>query len=75
MREIREKSDHIKHRHELHKKSRKQCSRIFIDNKLAIRVIMDCRKTSAHKFRTRIGFKQFDVILIKEQSVLTKIMS
>ena len=36
---------------------------------------MDCRTTSAHKFRTRLGFKQYDVIFTKEQSVLTKIMS
>ena len=36
---------------------------------------MDCRTTSAHKFRTRLGLKQFDVVLTKEQSVLTKIMS
>ena len=35
---------------------------------------MDCR-TTAHKFRTRLGFKQYDVILTKHQSVLTKIMS
>ena len=40
-----------------------------------MKVIMDCRTTSAHKFRTRLGFKQYDVILTKEQSVLTKIMS
>ena len=38
---------------------------------------MDCKLTAslAHKFRTRLGFKQFDVILTKEQSVLTKIIS
>ena len=36
---------------------------------------MDCRTTLTHKFRTRLGFKQYDVILTKEQSVLTKIMS
>ena len=36
---------------------------------------MDCRITLAHKFRTRLGFKQYYVILTKEQSVLTKIMS
>ena len=36
---------------------------------------MDCRKTSAHKFRRRLRFKQYDVILTKEQSVLAKIMS
>ena len=26
---------------------------------------MDCRTTSAHKFRTKLGFKQYDVILTK----------
>ena len=36
---------------------------------------MDCRKTMAHKFRTRLGFKQDDAILTKKQSVLKKIMS
>ena len=36
---------------------------------------MDCRATSPLKFRTRLGFKQYDVILTKEQSVLTKLMS
>ena len=36
---------------------------------------MDCRITSAHKFRTKLGFKQYDVILTKNQSALTKIMS
>ena len=36
---------------------------------------MDCRTTLAHKFRTRLGFKQYDAILTKEQSILTKIMS
>ena len=47
----------------------------FIDEKLAIKVITYCRKTSPHKFRTRLGFKQYDVILTKEQPVQTKIMS
>ena len=36
---------------------------------------MDCRATLTHKFRTGLGFKQYDVILTKEQSVLTKMMS
>ena len=36
---------------------------------------MNCRTTSAHKFRIKLGFKQFDVILRKEQLALTKIMS
>ena len=36
---------------------------------------MDCRTAAAHKFRTRLGFKQYDVILTKEQSVLRKLES
>ena len=40
---------------------------------LAIKVIMGCRKTSAHKYRTKLGFKQYDVILTKKQSMLTEI--
>ena len=46
-----------------------------MDETLAIRGIMDCRLTPAHKSRTRLGFKQDDVILTKEQSVLRKIMN
>ena len=65
--------DHRKHRYELVDEPKKQCNRIFMDEKLAIKVIMDCRTTSSHKFRTRLGFKQYNVILTKE-SVLTKIM-
>ena len=34
---------------------------------------MNCRTTSANKFTTKLEFKH--VILTKEQSVLTKIMS
>ena len=36
---------------------------------------MNCRTISAHIFRTRLEFKQYDVILTKEKSVLKKIMS
>ena len=38
-----------------------------INGKLAIKVIMDYRIASAHEFRRRLGFKQYDIILIKEQ--------
>ena len=40
-----------------------------------MKVLMDCTRTLAHKCRTRLGFKQYDIILTKEPSVLTKIMS
>ena len=72
---IKYHSDHRKHRYELVDKPKKQYNRILIDEKLAIKVIIDCRTTSAHKFRARLGFKQYDVILTKERSVLTKIIS
>ena len=58
-------SEHRKHRHELDNKLKQ----------LAIKIIMDCRTTSAHKSRARLGFKQYYVILTKEKSMLTKIMS
>ena len=48
---IEERLDH-KNRQELDNKSRKQCNIIFIDERLGIKVIMDCRITSAHKVRT-----------------------
>ena len=68
-------SNHTKHKYELVEQPKKQVNRIFIDKRLATKVIMDCRTTLAHRFRTRLGFKQYDVILTKQQSVLTKIVN
>ena len=45
---IKYHSNHRRHRHEIVNKSRKQCNRIFIDEKLAIKVIMGFGTTSAH---------------------------
>ena len=59
-------SDPRKHRCERVEEPKKQSNKIFTDEKLAIKVIMDCRTTSVRKFRTRLVFKQYDVILIKE---------
>ena len=63
-------SDHKK-QNGLVEEQKKQCNIIFLDEKFAIKVIIDCRTTSAHKFRARLRFKQYDLILTKEQSVLT----
>ena len=38
-----------------------------------MKIVMNYKTTAEHKFRTRLVFKQDDVILNKEQSVLTKI--
>ena len=67
--------NHRQHRYELVKELKRQVNRIFIDEKLAIKIIMDCRTTSAHKIRTRLEFKQYDVNLTNKQSVLTKILN
>ena len=52
---IKYHSDHRKHRYELVNETKKQCSIIFIDKDITIKVIMECRTTLAHKFRTRLG--------------------
>ena len=36
---------------------------------------MDCRTTAAQELKIRLGFNQYDIILTKEQTVLTKIKS
>ena len=36
---------------------------------------MNCKTTLADEFRTRLGFKQYDAILAKEEPVLTRIKS
>ena len=64
---------HRKLRYKLWDKPKKQPNRVFIGREMATKVSMDCRTTAAHKFRTRPGFKLYDIILNKEQSVLWKI--
>ena len=71
----KQNSNHRKHRYELLEEPKKQVNTIFIVETLALNVIMDCRAAPAHKFRARLGFKQYDVILAERQSALTKIMS
>ena len=72
---IKHHSDHRKRKYELVEEPKREVNRILIDEKLAVKLIMDCKTTTAHTFRTRLGFKQYDVILTKELLVLTKIMS
>ena len=48
---------------------------IFIDEELATKVTVDYKTTAAIEFRTRWRFKQYNVILTKEQSVLTQMKS
>ena len=58
--------------HELVVEQKKQINRIFIDEKSAIKKIIDCRTTLIHRIKTRLGFKQYHVILTKGKSLPTK---
>ena len=66
---------HFYYRNDRYEEPKKQYNRFFSEEKLVMKVIMDCRITSAHKFRTILGLKQYNVHLTEEQPVLTKIMS
>ena len=70
MNTIKYLSDHGKHRYELEDEPKKQPNRIFTHKKLATKVIMVCRTTAAYKFRTRLQFKQYNVILTNTESML-----
>ena len=55
-------SNNRKHRYELADEPKKKPNKSFVDKESVIKVIMDCRTTAEHKFRTRLEFKQSDVI-------------
>ena len=71
---INHHSDHRKHRYELATEPKKEYNRIFTGKKLAVQAVVDSRTRSVHKCRTRLGFKQYNLILTKEQSVITAIV-
>ena len=50
-----------------------QPSRKFLRDGFGIQIIMDCRAVQAVRFRRKLGFKQCDIIMTQEQSVLTKL--
>ena len=69
------------HRHELYNKSRKQCHRVFIDKKLVVKVIVDCRTTYPmdtsllirHRFHVEMSFRrQIDLIFVLAISIIFK---
>ena len=62
-----------KQRQELQNCGNCQPCRIFLKESLAMQIIIDCRTTPEVNFRTRLGFHQYDPIMTKEQSVLSKI--
>ena len=53
-----------------------QFNQSFIDKELVTKLIMDSRAAAAHKFRTRLGYKQYAVVtkiksLLKEENTQT----
>ena len=48
---------------------------IYICEELASKIIMNCRVPTADKFRTKLGFNQYDIMIKTEPSILIKIMT
>lgn len=64
-------SNHRKHRYRQVGKSKKQSNRVFIDKEFGIKVIIDCGKTAANKFRTSLVFKHNDAILLPTKTKMS----
>ena len=47
---------------------------IYIRENIALPITMDCRTSTAVEFKSKLGFKQHNIIMTKEQSVITNIM-
>ena len=57
-----------KHRYELVDKPKKQPSRRFLRDDLALKVIMDCRTDESSNLKRNLGFRLHDMINTKEQT-------
>ena len=63
-------SSHRKHNFGLVDETNKTTQQNFYTKGIRDQSNTDCKTTVAYKLRTRVGFKQYDVILTNEQSVL-----
>ena len=72
---VRFLSRHRKQRIDLVDESKRQPEIIFIHKELAIKVIVDCRITAAHKFKTILDFKEHGVTLTKKKQCWRKILA
>ena len=66
-----------KHRCDLVNKPIKQSDRRFLHIDLALKIIMDCRTDKSCSFKKNLGFKLYDMINTKEQTIkdiLTEIL-
>ena len=62
-----------KERQGLLKDCLKQPCRRLLREDFGTQIIMDCRTIPVVKFRQRLGFNQYDVIMTQKQSVLTRL--
>ena len=62
-----------KRRYELVDKPIKQLNRKFLHNDLALKIIMDCRTDKSCSLKKNLGFKLYDVINTKEQTIINSI--
>ena len=62
-----------KRRYELVDKPIKQSNRRFLHNDLALKIIMDCRTDKSCSLKKKLGFKLYDVINTKEQTIINSI--
>ena len=60
-------------RYELVNKPIKQSDRRFLHIDLTLKIIMDCRTDKSCSFLKKLGFKLYDVINTKEQTVINSI--
>ena len=64
-----------KQRQELHNCGNCQRCTMFLKERLAVQIIMDCKTTPGVNFRTKLGFSQHEPIMTQEQSILSKIVT
>ena len=62
-----------KSRYELVDKPIKQPNRRFLHIDLALKIIMDCRTDKSCSLKKKLGFKLYDVINTKEQTIINSI--
>ena len=64
--------EYKKCRHELNESKKQSCGG-FIHNKLALKIITDCRTDESCNLKRNLGFTLYDVINTKEQAVINSI--
>ena len=65
-------TDLIKQKQELQDFGNYQPCRRFSEEDFTMQIIMDCRKTPAVNFKTKLGFNQHDPVMTQEQISIVK---